>query len=50
MPFIDQANESEYCTQNTGYIPTIAFCTADGTAYRNLAAIPLPKKECTNIL
>ena len=39
----------EYCTQDTGYIPTIAFRTADGTAYRN-PAIPLSKKECTNIL
>ena len=48
MPFIDQANEREYWTQDTGYIPTIAFRTADGTAYRN-PAISLPKKECTNI-
>ena len=49
MPFIDQSNEREYCTQDTSYIPTIAFRTADGTAYRN-PAIPLPKKENTNIL
>ena len=32
-----------------GYIPTIAFRTADGTAYRN-PAIPFSKKDCTNIL
>ena len=49
MSFIDQSNETEYYTQDTGYIPTIAFCTADGTANRN-PAIPLPKKDCTNIL
>ena len=49
MPFIDQSNERKYCTQDTGYFPTIAFRTADGTAYRN-TAIPLPKKACTNIL
>ena len=49
MPFMDQANERECSPQDTGDIPTIAFCAADGTAYRN-PAIPLPKKECTNIL
>ena len=49
MPFKDQTNERECCTQDTGYIPTIEFCTADGTAYRN-PAIPLLKKDCTNIL
>ena len=32
-----------------GLNPTIAFPTTDGTAYRN-PAIPLPKKECINIL
>ena len=48
MPFVDKVNEREYCTQDTGYI-TIALRTADVTAYRN-SAIPLPKKECTNIL
>ena len=37
MPFIDQSNERNYCTQDTGYIPTIAFRTADGTTYRNPA-------------
>ena len=49
MPFIAQANEREYYTQDTGYIPTIAFRTADGTAHRN-SAKPHPKKQCTNIL
>ena len=49
MPFIDQSNEREYCAQDTGYIPTIAFRTANGTAYRN-PAVQLPKKDCTNIL
>ena len=49
MPFIDQSNKREYCTRDTAYIPTIAFRTTDGTAYRN-PAIPLPKKECTVIL
>ena len=49
MTFIDLANERQYGTQDRDYIPTIAFRTADGTAYRN-PAIPLQKNECTNIL
>ena len=36
-------------TENLDFIPTIAFCTADGTTYRN-PVLPLPKTEPTNIL
>ncbi|XP_072022194.1 uncharacterized protein [Amphiura filiformis] len=50
MPFIDAANQRKHSVpDNTSYIATIAFRTADGTAKRN-PALPLPKKECTNIL
>ncbi|XP_072046568.1 uncharacterized protein [Amphiura filiformis] len=50
MPFINEAIQRKHgMPDNTNYIATIAFRTADGTAYRN-PALPLPKKKCPNTL
>ncbi|XP_072019715.1 uncharacterized protein [Amphiura filiformis] len=50
MPFIEEANQKSYTPpEDTNYMTTIKFRTADGVTYRN-PALPLPKRNPTNLL
>ena len=48
--YVDEANRRKLTPQSSSFISTIAFRTADGTAYRNPAALRLPRDEVKDIL
>uniref|UniRef100_UPI00358E9BCC inactive dipeptidyl peptidase 10-like n=1 Tax=Myxine glutinosa TaxID=7769 RepID=UPI00358E9BCC len=47
-PSIEDGNKKTSIVSKPNTIPTIAFCTADGTSYRN-PALPLPQVETQDI-
>ena len=49
-PYIEEANQRKIpTTQASNFTSTIAFCTADGTKYKN-PVLPLPKHEVKDVL